>query len=78
MGFAYGLTKDQKTLLRGGYGMFYARYQTGLINTLFVSNGLYQKPITYQANTPAQLAAGPVYPNFLPNTTFNPPAGSVI
>src|SRR5262249_7629056 len=33
VGFSYGLTKDQKTLLRAGYGIFYARYQTGLINT---------------------------------------------
>jgi outer membrane receptor protein involved in Fe transport len=77
VGLAYGLTKDQKTLLRAGYGIFYARYQTGLINTIFVNNGLYQKAITYQANTPAQLAAGPVYPNFLPNTSFNPTPGTV-
>src|SRR5204862_201961 len=77
VGLSYGLTKDQKTLLRAGYGIFYARYQTGLIHTLFVSNNLYQQAITYQANTAAQLAAGPVYPNYLASTSFSPPAGSV-
>ena len=77
-GLSYSLTKDQKTLLRAGYGMFYARYQTGLINTLFVSNNLYQKLTTFQANTASQLAAGPIYPNYLPNTAFTPAAGNDI
>jgi len=77
-GLSYSLTKDQKTLLRAGYGIFYARYQTGLINTLFVSNNLYQKLTTFQANNAGQLAAGPIYPNYLPNTAFTPAAGNDI
>jgi outer membrane receptor protein involved in Fe transport len=77
VGVSYALTNDQKTLLRAGYGIFYARYQTGLIENLFLSNGVYQTAITYQATTAAQLAAGPVYPNNLAATTFSPPAGSI-
>ena len=76
-GFSYALTDDQKTLLRGGYGMFFARFQSGLIENLFLSNGVYQTAITYNAGTAAQLAAGPVYPNNLSSTAFTPPAGSV-
>jgi hypothetical protein len=38
---------------------------------------VYQQAITYSASTPAQLAVGPVYPNFLPGTSLSPPAGSV-
>src|SRR4029078_13473730 len=76
-GLSYALTKDSKTLLRAGYGIFYARFQSGLIENLFLSNGVYQTSITYNSGTAAQLAAGPVYPNFLPATTFTPPAGSV-
>ena len=75
-GLSYVLDKSRKTLFRAGYGIFYSRYQTGLVNTLFVNNNIYQKSITYQATTAAQLAAGPVYPNFLPSTNFNPPAGT--
>ncbi|MEQ1886287.1 MAG: carboxypeptidase regulatory-like domain-containing protein [Bryobacteraceae bacterium] len=77
IGLTYNLTNDQKTILRIGYGIFYARYQTGLINTFFLSNNVYQKRVTYNAGTADQLAAGPVYPNFLPATTLNPPAGTV-
>ena len=75
-GLSYVLDKSRKTLFRAGYGIFYSRYQTGLVNTLFINNNVYQKSITYQATTAAQLAAGPIYPNFLPSTNFNPPAGT--
>ena len=76
-GFSYALTSDQKTLFRAGYGMFFARYQSGMIENLFLSNGVYQTAVTYQAATAAQFAAGPVYPNNLSATTFSPAAGSV-
>ena len=57
--------------------MFFARYQAGLINRLFVNNGVYRKNITYNSATAEQLVAGPAYPNFLPATSLNPPAGTV-
>jgi len=77
VGASYALTSDQKTLLRAGYGIFYARYQTGLIENLFLTNGVYQTSITYNSATAAQLAAGPVYPNNLAATTFSPSPGSI-
>jgi len=76
VGLSYSIGQDRKTLIRAGFGIFYARYQTGLIQTFFINNNLYQQSITYNSNTAAQLAAGPVYPNFLPSTTFSPPPGS--
>jgi hypothetical protein len=76
-GIAYSLTRDHKTVLRAGYGIFFARTQTGLINTLFLNNNVYQQSISYNAATAAQLAAGPVYPNNLPGTSLTPPAGTV-
>ena len=76
-GLSYVLTNDRKTLLRAGYGIFFARYQTGLINTLFLNNNVYQQLITYNRSNAAQLAAGPVYPNNLPSTSFTPPPGTV-
>jgi hypothetical protein len=78
VGFAYSLDSQNKTVVRAGYGMFYARYPGGLINTLFLGNGIYQKSITLNSTNAADLAAGPVFPNVLPNTgAFNPPVGSV-
>ena len=76
-GLSYSIGQSRKTLFRAGYGIFFARYQTGLINTLFTNNNLYRQSITYNAATPAQLAAGPVYPNNLPATSFSPPPGTV-
>jgi outer membrane receptor protein involved in Fe transport len=77
VGISYALTNDQKTLIRAGYGIFYARYQTGLIENLFLTNGVYQSSITYNSATAGQLAAGPVYPNNLSATSFVPPPGSL-
>ena len=68
---------DGKTIFRAGYGMFFARTQSGLISTLFTSNNLYRQSITYNSGTAAQLAAGPVYPNNLASTSFTPPPGTV-
>jgi hypothetical protein len=75
LGLTYSL--NRKTLIRAGYGMFFARYQSGLINTLFTNNNVWRQSITYNSGTAAQLAAGPVYPNNLPSTTFTPPPGTV-
>jgi outer membrane receptor protein involved in Fe transport len=76
IGFAYALDNQSKTVVRAGYGIFYGRYPGGLINTFFLGNGVYQKAITF--NAPADLAAGPVFPNVLPGTAnFNPPTGTV-
>lgn len=60
---AYNLTP--RTVLRAGYGLFYARVQGGLINTLFLDNGLNQTSITLDGGVPRDLAAGPVFPNRL-------------
>ena len=78
VGFAYALDQQNRTVLRGGYGIFYGRYPGGLINTFFLGNGLYQKSISLNSSNASDKANGPVFPNVLPNSgAFNPPAGSV-
>lgn len=54
---------NDKTVLRGGFGMFYSRFQGTLIQTLFFSNGLYQPSISVTPTT----AGAPNFPNNLPS-----------
>jgi hypothetical protein len=59
--FSLSYAIGDKTVVRGGFGMFYARYQGSLIQTLNFSNGLYQPSIQVFPNTPG----APVFPNRL-------------
>ena len=72
VGFAYQLTGDAKTVIRGGYGLFFARLinstiynaiaQTGTLATDSTGNPLAQLQFNYQNNT----AGAPSFPNIVP------------
>ena len=62
-GVAYQL--NEKTVFRGGYGMFYNRYAAAGIENLFLNNGLNQASYTLFGTTASQLLAGPSFPNRL-------------
>lgn len=67
LGIAYQW--NNKTVLRGGYGMFYNRYVSAGIESLFLSNGLYQPNYTLNntgSQYASQQAAGPIFPASLP------------
>jgi hypothetical protein len=76
VGIAYAFS-DNKTVLRAGYGMFYARTPNGLINTLHTNNGVFQKNITLSSAVAADLALAPNFPNVLAGIDRNPPAGTI-
>ena len=63
LGVAYQI--NDKTVFRGGYGMFYNRYVSASIENLFLNNGLNQSSYTLFGTTPSQLLAGPSFPNRL-------------
>ncbi|MEO5923732.1 MAG: TonB-dependent receptor [Bryobacteraceae bacterium] len=75
-GLAYAF-KDNKTVIRAGYGMFYARTPGSMINTFQFNNGVYQKNITLNSAVAADLALGPLFPTKLANIDRNPPAGTI-
>lgn len=74
-GFAYSI--NSKTVLRAGYGIFYARFPAATIARLHQLNGVVQRALTLQGNIAADAALGPVFPARLANLDRNPPAGTV-
>ena len=65
IGLSYRL--NDNTVVRAGYGIFYARLLGGLIDNLWTTNGIYQIADSLSATNKTQLAAGPVFPNVLPS-----------
>ncbi|HEV3331178.1 MAG TPA: TonB-dependent receptor [Bryobacteraceae bacterium] len=63
VGVAYRL--DGKTVLRAGYGLFYASVPGATLMNLWLGNGLTQQSISLSNTQPAQLAAGPAFPGNL-------------
>ena len=75
IGFSYA-PGDGKTVLRGGYGMFWARIPGGFVNWLHRDNSNFQYSLSLQGNNPADQALGPLFPAPLPSTDRRPPVGS--
>ena len=73
-GFAYSMS--DKTVVRGGYGIFFARFQGAVLQTLFFSNGVYQPAVSLNGTVASELTNGPVFPNTL-SSNSNLPTGSV-
>ena len=63
IGIAYRL--DDKTVLRTGFGLFYAAVPGASLMNLFLGNGLTQQAVSLSSTQAAQFAAGPVFPNNL-------------
>jgi hypothetical protein len=60
--FSLAYNINDKTVIRGGYGIYFARFQGAMINVLHLNNANYQA--SYSLN-PAVDAAAPVFPNRL-------------
>ena len=91
IGFAFDVTGDGKTSLRGGWGLYYGRVinstvYNALVNTgvgidqgqrqfSAANNNLPSACVTTPASPVNNCALLPIYPNLLPNT--NPPVGAV-
>ncbi len=75
VGFAYSIDDAGKSIIRAGYGIFFARMPGALIGNLMQNNAVVQKAVTLQ-NTAADRAIGPVFPAFLP-AIDRPASGTV-
>jgi outer membrane receptor protein involved in Fe transport len=71
LGFSYGF--DEKTVVRGGYGIFYGRTPTIVVGTAHSQNGINVTGITISDSAATPLKSFVTYPNIL----TAPPAGFV-
>ncbi len=88
LGFAYDLTGDGRTSIRGGWGLYYGRVINSTVYNTLVNTGVgidrAQRQFTTAANNLPAACSGisadncallPIYPNLLPSS--NPPVGAV-
>ena len=65
IGFAFDLTGDGKTSMRGGWGLYYGRVINSTVYNALINTGVgidrAQRQVTLQATSPA----APIYPNLL-------------
>jgi hypothetical protein len=61
LGLAYRI--NNKTVVRAGYGLFYARMMGATLQDLFAGNGVVTTSLSLSSNNATQKAAGPVFPN---------------
>lgn len=69
-GFSWGLGREQKGVIRGGYGLYYGRTQNSSIFVHLFQNGVFQQ--SYRV-TPSSPAPGAVCSPTVPNTLFPQP-----
>jgi Carboxypeptidase regulatory-like domain/TonB dependent receptor/TonB-dependent Receptor Plug Domain len=60
IGLAYQL--DKRTVIRAGYGLFYARMMGATLQDLFTNNGVTTETLSLSSSNASQLACGPVFP----------------
>lgn len=65
LGVAMGFNRS-RSVVRAGYGIFHARYHSGVIATFFQENGAYQQSVQLERRFLSNPAFGPVFPNALP------------
>ncbi len=63
--FSVSYSFNDKTVLRAGYGIFYARFHGNMLDTLWLGGSTYQTSISI---TPSQ-AGAPIFPNTLANAS---------
>ena len=78
IGFAYNVFNDGKTVLRGGYGMYYGRIPNSVILLTYQNSGNLtggQYTVTYKTTVNGSTPQGPLLPNLVAASSSTPTPG---
>ncbi len=74
IGFAYDVTGDGKTSVRGGWGLYYGRVINSTVYNALINTGVGPDRAQRQVSVNGLNAIAPVYPNLIPPGTLTTPA----
>jgi len=74
IGFAYDVTGDGKTSVRGGWGLYYGRVINSTVYNALINTGVGIDQGQRQVTVTATSAIAPIYPNLIPPGTLTTPA----
>src|SRR5688500_7572914 len=79
VGFAYDLSGDGKTSVRGGAGVYYGRLINSTISNAITNTGVDRGQVQFSLNPATATSGAPIFPNVLPTPAAiaNPTGASI-